>query len=368
MVRARSKATTAARKKRLRKLTKGFRLSRHNLYRQSRVTLMRARVFAFRDRKAKKRQFRRLWIVRINAACRMRGMRYSEFILNNALRRLPAAEAEKQIVVSGSRPLFWKHFVQRLETPTGSYLVLHFLNEPLEKGLTVDAKAPPAATAEPPSGPTVLPYGSWPSPIRVDDLLVDAVRLGQPWVDGDDAYWVEGRPAEGGRSVLVRRAADGTATDLTPLPFNARTQVHEYGGGAYTVAGGTVVFSNRADGRLYRLDPGVEEPVAITPQGPWRYGDLRFDATRRRFLCIREDHGASGQPAAAIVAVPLDGDRQPQLLYDGPDFITSPRLSPDGRTLAWLEWDHPDMPWDATRLRVAPLADDGSLGLSLIHI
>jgi len=225
-------------------------------------------------------------------------------------------------------------------------------------------QAPPAATAEPPSGPTVLPYGSWPSPIRVDDLLVDAVRLGQPWVDGDDAYWVEGRPAEGGRSVLVRRAADGTATDLTPLPFNARTQVHEYGGGAYTVAGGTVVFSNRADGRLYRLDPGVEEPVAITPQGPWRYGDLRFDAPRRRFLAIREDHGAIGQPAAAIVAVPLDGDRQPQLLYDGPDFITSPRLSPDGRTLAWLEWDHPDMPWDATRLRVAPIADDGSLGPS----
>lgn len=219
-------------------------------------------------------------------------------------------------------------------------------------------------TLDPAEGPAVLPYGSWPSPIRVDDLLVDRVHLGQPWLDGDDAYWVEGRPAEGGRSVLVRHAADGTTADLTPPPFDVRSQVHEYGGGAYTVAGGTVVFSNRADGRLYRLDPGAEEPLAITPAGPFRYGDLRFDAARRRYLAIREDHGGDGQPVAAIVAVPLDGDREPQLLYGGPDFLTSPRLSPDGRRLAWLEWDHPDMPWDATRLRVAPVADDGSLGAS----
>lgn len=229
---------------------------------------------------------------------------------------------------------------------------------------TDDATEPDPTPGEPPSGPAVLPYGSWPSPIRVDDLLVDSVRLGLPWVDGDDAYWVEGRPADGGRTVLVRRAADGTTTDLTPPPFDVRSQVHEYGGGAYTVAGGTVVFSNRSDGRLYRLDPGVDDPVAITPAGPWRYGDLGFDAARRRFLAIREDHGAAGQPVASIVAVPLDGDRHPELLYQGPDFITSPRLSPDGRALAWLEWDHPDMPWDATRLRVAPVAEDGTLGPS----
>lgn len=220
------------------------------------------------------------------------------------------------------------------------------------------------APGETPSGPAVLPYGSWPSPIRIDDLLIDTVSLGQPWVDGDDAYWVEGRPAEDGRTVVVRRAADGTTSDLTPPPFDARSQVHEYGGGAYAVAGGTVVFSHRADGRLYRLDPGVEDPVAITPAGPFRYGDLSVDTARRRFLAIREDHGADGQPVAAIVAVPLDGDRDPEVLYQGPDFITSPRLSPDGRTLAWLEWDHPDMPWDATRLRVASMADDGTLGPS----
>ncbi|MEO5884616.1 MAG: prolyl oligopeptidase family serine peptidase, partial [Candidatus Limnocylindrales bacterium] len=214
------------------------------------------------------------------------------------------------------------------------------------------------------TGPAELPYGSWPSPIRVDDLLLDTVRLGEPWIDGDDVYWTEGRPSEGGRNVLVRRSPDGTTADLTPPPFDVRSRIHEYGGGSYLAVGGTVVFSNREDGRLYRLDPGVEVPVAITPAGPQRYGDLRFDAVRRRFVAIREDHGLAGQAAAAIVDIPLDGDRAPRVLYEGPDFLTSPRLSPDGASLAWLEWDHPDMPWDATRLRIAPVGADGTLGRS----
>jgi dipeptidyl aminopeptidase/acylaminoacyl peptidase len=160
----------------------------------------------------------------------------------------------------------------------------------------------------------------------------------------------------------VRREADGTTTELTPAPFDVRTMIHEYGGGSYVAAGGTVVFSHLADGRLYRLDPGDATPVPITPDGPFRYGDLRFDAIRRRFLAVREEHVSDGQPLAAIVDVPLDGEREPVVLVDGPDFLASPRLSPDGTTLAWLEWDHPDMPWDATRLRTAPIAEDGTLG------
>ncbi len=213
-------------------------------------------------------------------------------------------------------------------------------------------------------GPIEAPYGSWASPIRVEDLVADVVRLAEPWVDGDDVYWIEGRPAEAGRRVLVRRAADGATADLTPPPFDVRTRIHEYGGGSYVVAGGTVVFSNLADGRLYRLDPGVETPVPITPDGPFRYGDLRFDATRRRFLAVREEHLATGQPIAAIVDVALDGDREPSVLVEGPDFLAAPRPSPDGSVLAWLEWDHPDMPWDATRLRTAPFAADGTLELA----
>jgi dipeptidyl aminopeptidase/acylaminoacyl peptidase len=220
------------------------------------------------------------------------------------------------------------------------------------------------APAEAASGPTVAPFGTWASPIRVDDLVADVVWLAEPWIDGDDVYWIEGRPAEAGRHALVRAARDGTIADLTPAPFNVRSRVHEYGGGSYTVAGGTVVFSRFDDGRLYRLDPGDETPVAITPDGPYRYADLRFDPARRRFLAVREDHGADGQAAAAIVAIDLDGTDEPQVLVEGADFLASPRLSQDGARLAWLEWDHPDMPWDATRLRTASVLEDGSLGPS----
>ena len=146
------------------------------------------------------------------------------------------------------------------------------------------------------------PYGSWPSPLRPEDLVSDAVRLAEPWLDGEDIYWLEGRPSEDGRRVLVRHSPGATPADLTPPPFNVRSRVHEYGGGSYTVAGGTVVFSDVQDGRLYRLDPGAALPIPITPDGPWRYADLRFDAGRRRFIAVREDHAAAGQPEAAIVA------------------------------------------------------------------
>ena len=213
-------------------------------------------------------------------------------------------------------------------------------------------------------GPPTLPYGSWPSPIRIDDLVGEVVRLSDPWVDGDDVYWIEGRPAEGGRSVLVLRSSDGVTRDITPPPFDVRSRVHEYGGGAYVVAGGTVLFSHLKDGRLYRLDPGDDAPQPLTPEGPFRYADLRFDPARRRFLAIREDHTGDGHPRSAIVDIALDGDRPVRVLYEGPDFLAAPRPSPDGRSLAWLEWDLPDMPWDVSRLRVAPFLDDGGLGPS----
>ncbi len=216
------------------------------------------------------------------------------------------------------------------------------------------------------SAATIMPYGSWPSSITVSDLTSASIGLAEPWLDGDDAYWLEGRPTESGRRVLVRQGPDGGIEELTPAPANVRTRVHEYGGGSYTVAGGTVVYSEFRDGRLYRVDPGIEAPTPITPEGPFRYADLRFDAARRRFLAIREDHTDPAAPMASIVAVAIDGDRDPIVLYDGPDFLAAPRPSPDGTRLAWLEWDHPDMPWDATRLRIADFAEDGTLGVSAL--
>jgi dipeptidyl aminopeptidase/acylaminoacyl peptidase len=209
--------------------------------------------------------------------------------------------------------------------------------------------------------PTIAPYGAWQSMIRIEDVVSDVVLLGEPWVDGDDVFWLEGRPTERGRRVLVRAAADGSTTDLTPPPFNVRTSVHEYGGGSYVVTGGVVVFSNLADGRLYRLDPGADAPVPLTPAGSYRYADLRPDLARRRFYAVREDHTGDGEPVNTIVSIPLDGG-DVHVLVTGSDFVAAPRLAPDGVRLAWLEWDHPDMPWDATRLRVAAFEEDGTLG------
>ena len=205
-------------------------------------------------------------------------------------------------------------------------------------------------------------HGSWVSPIGIDMVVGETTALAEPWLDGDDAYWLEGRPTEGGRRVLVARAADGTTTDLTPPPANVRSRVHEYGGGSYVVAGGIVVYSEFADGRLRRIDPGATEAVPITPSGPWRYADMRLDPARRRFVAVREDHGRGGEAVNEIVAVPLDGDSDPQVLVSGPDFVAAPRPNAAGDRLVWLEWDHPDMPWDATRLRVAEIAPDGTLG------
>jgi dipeptidyl aminopeptidase/acylaminoacyl peptidase len=209
---------------------------------------------------------------------------------------------------------------------------------------------------------TQAPFGSWRSPIAIDDVVGGSILLGEPWLDGDDLYWLEGRPSERGRRVLVRRDPDGSIVELTPAPANVRTRAHEYGGGSYAVAGGTVAYSEFADGRVYRIDPGSSTAIPITPEGPWRYADLRFDAPRRRFLAVRESHEGTGDPRNELVAIPLDGETAPVVLYGGPDFVAAPRLAPAGDRLAWLEWDHPDMPWDATRLRIAPILEDGALG------
>ena len=141
--------------------------------------------------------------------------------------------------------------------------------------------------------PATAPYGSWKSPITTALIVSGAVGLGQIALDGDDVYWVEMRPAEGGRMVIVRRDADGETVDLTPQPFSVRTRVHEYGGSAFLVSGGVVFFSNFADQRLYRQAPG-DEPRAITPETALRYADGVFDARRRCIVCVREDHSGEG--------------------------------------------------------------------------
>ena len=209
--------------------------------------------------------------------------------------------------------------------------------------------------------PTVAHYGSWKSPITTALIVSGAVGLGRVALDGEDVYWVEMRPSEGGRMVIVRRGSDGTTVDVTPQPFSARTRVHEYGGAAFLVAEGVTFFANFVDQRLYRQEPGGE-PQAITPEASLRYADGTYDAVRRRIVCVREDHTGQGEPANAIVAVDERGERPQQVLFAGSDFCAAPRLSPDARSLAWLAWSHPNMPWDGTALLVAEVHPDGTLG------
>lgn len=208
---------------------------------------------------------------------------------------------------------------------------------------------------------TAAPYGSWPTPITSELVVAAAVRLGELRVDGADLVWSEGRPAEGGRTQLVRRSPDGTVSDLLPDGANARTAVHEYGGAAWWVRDGVVWYADWSDQRLYRLAPG-EQPQALTPepQRPRgdRYADGDLTPDGRSVVCVRERHLGPSATDVHNELVRLDAHRPstPEVLVTGPDFVASPRLSPDGTALAWLQWDHPSMPWDATELVVRDLA------------
>lgn len=206
----------------------------------------------------------------------------------------------------------------------------------------------------------VAPYGSWKSPIGSEWVAGGEIGLEEIQLDGADIYWIERRVQEGGRKVIVRRTPDGRMTDITPAGFNARTRVHEYGGGDYAVSRGVMVFSNFTDQRLYRQELS-SEPKPVTPQSALRYADGQIDARRNLFFCVREDHSVSGEAGNTIVRLDLAGKDTGSIIASGSDFYSSPRLSPDGSRLAWLSWNHPNMPWDGTELWVGTLSDAGSV-------
>lgn len=211
--------------------------------------------------------------------------------------------------------------------------------------------------------PTTCPYGSWPSPISSELIVAKTIGLDEIKLTNDAIYWLESRPEENGRSVIVRQSSDGATHDVNPAPFNARTRVHEYGGGGYLVDGGTVYFSNFADQRMYRVTPGTA-PEAISPEGEFRYADAIVDKPRQRLICIREDHSNAGsEPVNTIVGFSLSSNLpgNVSVLVTGADFYSSPRLSPGGRYLCWICWRHPNMPWDGTELGLAEVRDDGFL-------
>jgi len=196
---------------------------------------------------------------------------------------------------------------------------------------------------------TIKPYGSWKSPITAEAILADSIALGGVFLDGEDIYWLEGRPQEKGRNVLVKQGEE-----ITPPGYNVRSRVHEYGGGSVLIVDGVVYFSNYSDQRIYKQVKG-SQPEPLTPELPLRYADFILDAPGNRLITIVEDHSeAEQEPKNYLAAINLEtGEVSP--LVQGYDFYSSPRLSPDGKFLAWLAWNHPNMPWDQTELFVAPL-------------
>ncbi|GGH46276.1 S9 family peptidase [Microbacterium album] len=221
-----------------------------------------------------------------------------------------------------------------------------------------------------------LPYGSWPSPIGASDVAGGAPRLdgarfvGHPRDSGDAAYevwWSESVPSESGRTAVFRRTPDGPEA-LLPPPWSVRSRVHEYGGGAWTATDeGVLLFVNAADQRIWRTVPG-EEPAPLTPaDGGMCFGDLTLETLPgggARLWAVRETHGAGRTPARDIAVIPLDGSAADDAgrivsAVAGSDFLAYP--APRGGRLAWIAWNHPDMPWDAAELRVGRIAADGTV-------
>lgn len=208
--------------------------------------------------------------------------------------------------------------------------------------------------------------GFWPSPLGAEVLAEQSSKVSDPQIIGDRSFWLESRPSEQGRVVLMC-AMDGTITEVLPKDQSVRTRAQEYGGGAYLATPIGIFFVSDNDQRIYFSGFGSETLIPVTPEAAYRYADFCFDAKREQLLAIREDLTDNAhQPRASIIAIDLkDGSIHERIA--GADFYSNPRLSPNGEELAFVSWNHPDMPWQASGVWLATLDTKGSV-LHIKHI
>lgn len=203
-------------------------------------------------------------------------------------------------------------------------------------------------------------FGEWKSPITSSLIATSAIGLAETYREGNVLYWTEMRPNEGGRQAIVMRDENRNVEDVIAAPFSARSRVHEYGGGAFTVIGRVIYFSNMADQRLYRVEPGGE-PVAVTAESKRRFADGTIDKTGSWMIAVCENHEKAGSEAVnTLVRIDLKTGEVKDVV-SGADFYASPRLSPDGKSIAWISWHHPSMPWDETELWLSSVDGAGNL-------
>ena len=210
-----------------------------------------------------------------------------------------------------------------------------------------------------------VPFGAWESPISASEIAAGGTSLQALSASGDSVYLIESRPSEMGRQVLLRLPSRGDFSECTPSNFNTRTRVHEYGGGEYWVHEGVIFAVSFNDQRVYRIDDEESEPVAITPRSEiansLRYANGTVSSDGSTIYCVQENHLDPEHILNQIVCFPSDGSIDPRVIFSGTDFVSSPKISPDGLTLTWLSWDHPNMPWDGTQLHMAQINSDGGL-------
>ncbi|NIR49539.1 MAG: prolyl oligopeptidase family serine peptidase, partial [candidate division Zixibacteria bacterium] len=209
--------------------------------------------------------------------------------------------------------------------------------------------------------PKIAPYGSWKSPITANLIASGSIKFKDLQINDGNIYWLESRPGEKGRNAIMRRVGDNQPEQILPAPFNARSKVHEYGGGAFLAHQGSIYFTNYSDQRVYCLQAS-SDPVPLTEPADFRYADMEMDQRRQRLIAVEEDHSnPANEPLNMLVAIDLSKEGKTAKLVSGNDFYAFPRLSPDSSQLCWLTWNHPRMPWEGTELWVSNINRDGSL-------